>query len=135
MQETVKVLKQKGIEEVVVEPSPVFLMSFYLDDYRCLDDALSERGVATHLTMTEWPRDAFVNWNNVHISTAECGTIGMGGNYVFGKEIAVNGIKILHEDKDSKEPSYVGTAYVDLKDIEVLDEKFNNMWELAKPYD
>ena len=52
-------------------------------------------------------------------------------NFVFGKEIAINGIKILPETND--EPSYVGTAYVDLKDIEVLDEKFNNMWELAKP--
>jgi hypothetical protein len=53
-------------------------------------------------------------------------------NFVFGKEIAVNGIKILPETHD--EPSYVGTAYVDLKDIEVLDERFNNLWDIAKPY-
>ena len=52
-------------------------------------------------------------------------------NFVFGKEIAVNGIKILPETSD--EPSYVGTAYVNLQDIEVLDYKFNNLWDLAKP--
>jgi len=53
-------------------------------------------------------------------------------NFVFGKEIAVNGIKILPETHD--EPSYVGTAYVDLQDIEVLDERFNSLWDIAKPY-
>jgi len=52
-------------------------------------------------------------------------------NYVFGKEIAVNGIKILPETNN--EPSYVGTAYVNLDDIEVLDSKFNSLWDLAKP--
>jgi len=52
-------------------------------------------------------------------------------NFVFGKEIAVNGIKILPETHD--EPSYIGTAYVDLEDIQVLDEKFNNLWGIAKP--
>ncbi|MEA2055434.1 MAG: hypothetical protein U9O49_01220, partial [Candidatus Thermoplasmatota archaeon] len=52
-------------------------------------------------------------------------------NYVFGKELAVNGIKILLEPSD--EPSYVGTAYVNLDDIELLDEKFNNLWHMAKP--
>ncbi|MEF8879066.1 MAG: hypothetical protein V5A64_01580 [Candidatus Thermoplasmatota archaeon] len=52
-------------------------------------------------------------------------------NYVYGKEIAVNGIKILPETHD--EPSYIGTAYVDLDDIEVLDDKFESMWNLAKP--
>jgi len=52
-------------------------------------------------------------------------------NYVYGKEIAINGIKILPEDHT--EPSYVGTAYVNLDDIEMLDEKFNSMWNLAKP--
>jgi hypothetical protein len=52
-------------------------------------------------------------------------------NFVFGKEIAINGIKILHEA--TEEPSYIGTAYVNLDDIQVLDEKFNNLWGLAKP--
>lgn len=52
-------------------------------------------------------------------------------NFVFGKEIAVNSIKILPET--STEPSYVGTAYVNLEDIEVLDDKFNSLWDLAKP--
>ena len=52
-------------------------------------------------------------------------------NYVFGKELAVNGIKILLGPSD--EPSYVGTAYVNLDDIELLDEKFNNLWHMAKP--
>ena len=52
-------------------------------------------------------------------------------NFVFGKEIAVNGIKILLEASD--EPSYIGTAYVDVNDIEVLDGKFKSLWDLAKP--
>jgi len=52
-------------------------------------------------------------------------------NYVYGKEIAINGIKILPENHT--EPSYIGTAYVNLEDIEVLDGKFNSMWDLAKP--
>ncbi|UCH72550.1 MAG: hypothetical protein JSW62_00410 [Thermoplasmatales archaeon] len=51
-------------------------------------------------------------------------------NCVFGKELAVNGIKILPEKSD--EPSYVGTAYVNLEDIEVIDEKFNSLWDMAK---
>ena len=52
-------------------------------------------------------------------------------NFVFGKEIAVNGIKILPET--SVEPSYIGTAYVNLTDIEILDGRFNNLWDIAKP--
>ena len=52
-------------------------------------------------------------------------------NYVFGKEVAVNGIKILPEI--SSEPSYVGTAYVNLEDIEILNDKFNSLWDIAKP--
>ena len=52
-------------------------------------------------------------------------------NFVYGKEIAVNGIKILPEAHD--EPSYVGTAYVNLEEIEVLDERFNSLWDIAKP--
>jgi len=52
-------------------------------------------------------------------------------NFVFGKEIAVNGIKILPESSD--EPSYIGTAYVNLQDIEALDDKFKSLWELSKP--
>ena len=52
-------------------------------------------------------------------------------NFVYGKEIAVNGIKIL-PDKDD-EPSYIGTAYVNLTDIQMLDERFNNLWYIAKP--
>jgi len=52
-------------------------------------------------------------------------------NFVYGKEIAVNGIKILPETSD--EPSYIGTAYVDVDDIQLLDERFNNLWNLAQP--
>ena len=55
---------------------------------------------------------------------------GTARNYIFGKELAVNGIKILSEP--SCEPSYVGTAYVDVEDIEVLNEKFDSLWNLAK---
>lgn len=57
-------------------------------------------------------------------------TSGTMRNYVFGKELAVNGIKILAEE--GSEPSYVGTAYVNLEDIEVLNGKFENLWGLAK---
>jgi hypothetical protein len=52
-------------------------------------------------------------------------------NYVYGKEIAINGIKILPDNQT--EPSYIGTAYVNLDDIEILDGRFNSMWDLAKP--
>ncbi len=52
-------------------------------------------------------------------------------NYVYGKEIAINGIKILPEEHT--EPSYIGTAYVDLHDIETINDKFQDMWDLAKP--
>ncbi|HDM67256.1 MAG TPA: hypothetical protein ENG62_02585, partial [Thermoplasmatales archaeon] len=38
------------------------------------------------------------------------GTVGTLRNYVFGKEFAINGIKIL---QDTDDPAYVGTAYVD----------------------
>jgi hypothetical protein len=58
-------------------------------------------------------------------------TSGTMRNYVFGKELAVNGIKILSES-DPKEPIYVGTAYVNLNDIEILNAKFENLWGLAK---
>jgi hypothetical protein len=57
-------------------------------------------------------------------------TSGTMRNYVFGKELAVNGIKILSEE--GSEPCYVGTAYVNLEDIEVLSGKFENLWNLAK---
>lgn len=57
-------------------------------------------------------------------------TSGTMRNYVFGKELAVNGIKIL--PGPDEEPYYVGTAYVNLEDIELLNQKFENMWELAK---
>ena len=69
--------------------------------------------------------------NNLEIRYFAEDISGTMRNYVFGKEIAVNGIKILPETHT--EPSYVGTAYVKLEDIEVLDDKFNNLWDLAKP--
>ena len=69
--------------------------------------------------------------DNLDIRCFSENTSGTMRNYVFGKELAVNGIKILPET--SSEPSYVGTAYVNLEDIEVLNEKFKSMWELAKP--
>ena len=68
--------------------------------------------------------------DNLDIRCFSENTSGTMRNFVFGKELAVNGIKILPEK--SSEPSYVGTAYVNLEDIEVLNEKFKNMWELAK---
>jgi len=69
--------------------------------------------------------------DNLDIRCFSENTSGTMRNYVFGKELAINGIKILPET--SSEPSYVGTAYVNLEDIDVLNEKFKNMWELAKP--
>ena len=69
--------------------------------------------------------------DNLDIRCFSENTSGTMRNYVFGKELAINGIKILPET--SNEPSYVGTAYVNLEDIDVLSEKFKNMWELAKP--
>ena len=69
--------------------------------------------------------------DNLDIRYFSENTSGTLRNYVFGKELAVNGIKILPEA--SNEPSYVGTAYVSLEDIEVLNEKFKSLWELAKP--
>jgi hypothetical protein len=54
-------------------------------------------------------------------------------NYVFGRELAVNGIKILADG--NHEPSYIGTAYVNLDDVEIFDKKFENLWNLAKPYE
>ena len=53
-------------------------------------------------------------------------------NYIFGKELAVNGIKIL-PDNDS-EPSYIGTAYVNLDEVEIINKKFNSLWNLAKTF-
>ncbi len=58
------------------------------------------------------------------------GASGTLRNYVFGKEFAINGIKIL---EDSDEHSYIGTAYVDIEDIKVFNSKFDSLWEMAKP--
>ncbi|MEM0467481.1 MAG: hypothetical protein QXX20_07845 [Candidatus Thermoplasmatota archaeon] len=70
--------------------------------------------------------------DTIDIRYFEENTSGTMRNFVFGKELAVNAIKIILPE-DSNEPSYVGTAYVNLEDIEKLNEKFRNMWELAKP--
>jgi hypothetical protein len=52
-------------------------------------------------------------------------------NYIFGKELALNGIKILPETNN--EPSFIGTAYVNLDEVEIINKKFNSLWNLAKP--
>jgi len=59
------------------------------------------------------------------------GSSGTLRNYVFGKEFAINGIKIL---QDSPEPAYIGTAYVDIEDIKIFNSKFDSLWEMAKPF-
>jgi hypothetical protein len=69
--------------------------------------------------------------DNLDIRYFSENTSGTMRNYVFGKELAINGIKILPES--SSEPSYIGTAYVNLEDVDVLNEKFKSLWELAKP--
>jgi len=69
--------------------------------------------------------------NNLEIRCFSEDVSGTMRNFVYGKEIAVNGIKILPDKSD--EPSYIGTAYVNLTDIQILDERFNNLWGLAKP--
>jgi hypothetical protein len=71
--------------------------------------------------------------NNLEIRYFNEDVSGTMRNFVYGKEIAVNGIKILPET--SNEPSYIGTAYVNLQDIEVLNDRFNNLWDLAKKID
>ncbi|MCJ7571708.1 MAG: hypothetical protein MUO82_07510 [Candidatus Thermoplasmatota archaeon] len=69
--------------------------------------------------------------NNLEIRYFSEDVSGTMRNFVYGKEIAVNGIKILPDKSD--EPSYIGTAYVNLTDIQILDERFNNLWGIAKP--
>ena len=71
--------------------------------------------------------------NNLEIRYFSEEVSGTLRNFVYGKEIAVNGIKILPENSD--EPSYIGTAYVNVEDIQMLDERFNNLWDLAKTID
>ena len=71
--------------------------------------------------------------NNLEIRYFSEEVSGTLRNFVYGKEIAVNGIKILPESSD--EPSYIGTAYVNVDDIQILDERFNNLWDLAKTLD
>jgi hypothetical protein len=55
---------------------------------------------------------------------------GLMRNYVIGDELAVTSMRIL---KEEEEPSYIGTAYVDIESIEELNEKFENLWSLGKP--
>jgi hypothetical protein len=69
--------------------------------------------------------------NNLDIRYFSEKTSGTMRNYVYGKELAVNGIKILPET--TNEPSYIGTCYVNLDDIHILNQKFEDMWDLAKP--
>ena len=59
------------------------------------------------------------------------GSSGTLRNFVYGKEFALNGIKILQEHND--EPTYVGTAYVDIEDIKIFNNKFDSLWNIAKP--
>jgi hypothetical protein len=71
--------------------------------------------------------------NNLEIRYFSEEVSGTLRNFVYGKEIAVNGIKILPQNSD--EPSYIGTAYVNIDDIQIIDERFNNLWDLAKTLD
>ena len=59
------------------------------------------------------------------------GSSGTLRNFVYGKEFAVNGIKILQNQQD--EPTYIGTAYVDIEDIKIFNSKFDSLWTIAKP--
>jgi hypothetical protein len=59
------------------------------------------------------------------------GASGTLRNYVYGKEFAINGIKILQETNE--EPAYIGTAYVDIEDIKIFNSKFDSLWNIAKP--
>jgi len=69
--------------------------------------------------------------NNLEVRFFDEAVSGTMRNFVYGKEIAVNGIKILPDT--NHEPSYIGTAYVNVDDIHLLDERFNNLWDIAKP--
>jgi len=69
----------------------------------------------------------------LELRTFPNGATGTLRNYVLGKEFAINGIKIL---KDStEEPAYIGTAYVDIEDIKIFNNKFDSLWNIAKPID
>ncbi len=59
------------------------------------------------------------------------GASGTLRNYVYGKEFAINGIKILQDNHD--DPAYIGTAYVDVEDIKIFNSKFDCLWNIAKP--
>ena len=50
-------------------------------------------------------------------------------NFLFGNELAITSMKILSE----RDTPYIGTAYVDLEDIDELNEKFENLWNLGRP--
>jgi hypothetical protein len=82
----------------------------------------------THIDAAKALKKAY--GDNIDIRYFSENTSGTLRNFVFGKELAVNGVKILPETHD--EPSYVGTAYVNLEDIEVLNEKFESLWNMAK---
>ena len=99
---------------------------------KCLDLDIKVQLIidnTAHMDIIKKLKDSYGDKLEIRCFSEEIG--GTMRNFVFGKEIAVNGIKILPES--SHEPSYVGTAYVDLQDIELLDGKFNNLWGLAKP--
>lgn len=54
---------------------------------------------------------------------------GLMRNFLFGNELAITSMKILSE----RDTPYIGTAYVDLEDIDELNEKFENLWNLGRP--
>jgi len=85
---------------------------------------------------SELPIDLVKEFNEKYSNKLELryfpdGSSGTLRNFVYGKEFALNGIKILQDKKE--EPTYVGTAYVDIEDIKVFNSKFDSLWNIAKP--
>ena len=116
-----KNLKARFFEEPFIE---------YFKKFLELDTKI--KLIVDHNTNMDAIKKLQVNYGkNLEIRYFTQDVSGTMRNFVYGKEIAVNGIKILPEN--TNEPSYIGTAYVNIDDIQLLDDRFNNLWNLAKP--
>lgn len=115
---------QIGGDRLFEEPFIRFFKKFLELDAKVelIIDSESKSDIAKKL------KDAY--GDNLDIRCFSEKSSGTMRNFVFGKELAVNGIKILPQE--STEPCYVGTAYVNVEDIELLNDKFKSLWELAK---
>jgi hypothetical protein len=118
---------QIGVEKFFEEPSLNYFKKFLELDtkIRILMDSKVEKKIIEDL-LDNYGEKLELRWFSEDVSVTL-------RNYVFGKEFAVDGIKILPDN--NHEPSYIGTAYVNLDDVQIIDNKFDNLWNLAKPFD